>query len=332
MHKPERAARNNVEPPLSSQELRKWNGREATAEIPEELQQISKIDGSATRTFKFVERLSAADRARSPVQKTNPGHCPLWVSAAAKPKPAHFAPPQQVKHRGQRLEPNIVWGADDRRIYNDQTYPWGCVCRITNAAGRVGSGAIIGPRHVLTASHVVDWSTDRPEKIEVNLTGNVAAATVFDTAAYAFTQIQGDPSVTTLDEDYAVLVVNERLGDRFGWLGTKVYDSGWDDDNVWETMGYPTDIAGGTQPIFEMDKNLDEDEFDLGSGRAMTTSADMKRGQSGSPMFSMWNDGIAYAVAVMSSFGQVYASGDENWCSGGSDLSRLVRTARDENP
>ena len=332
MAKPEPAATNNADPPLSSEELRKWKGKKATAEVPKELQHLSKIDGSTARTFKFVERLSAAEKAKGPVQKSNIGHCPPWVSASAKPKRAHFTPPQQVMHRGERLDPHIVWGADDRRIYNDQSYPWGCVCRITNAAGRVGSGAIIGPRQILTASHVVDWSTDRPEKIEVHLTGNVAAATVFDTVVYSFTQIQGDPSVTTLDEDYAVLVVNERLGDRFGWLGTKVYDSGWDDDNVWETMGYPTDIAGGTQPIFEMNKNLDEDEFDLGSGRAMTTSADMMKGQSGSAMFNTWSDGIAYAVAVMSSYGQVYASGNENWCSGGSDLNRIVRIARDENP
>jgi V8-like Glu-specific endopeptidase len=184
---------------------------------------------------------------------------------------------------------------------------------------------------VLTASHCVDWSTDAAEKIEVHLTGTTAAATAFDTIAYAFTHISGDPTVTTLDEDYACLVLDQRLGDAFGWLGTKTYDSAWDGDNVWSSMGYPGDIAGGLQPTFILNKSMDEDEWDLGSGRAMTTAADMQKGQSGSPMFAWWG-GRPYAVAVMSAYGNVWASGNENWCSGGVDLDRIVRLARDENP
>ena len=48
-------------------------------------------------------------------------------------------------------------------------------------------------------------------------------------------------------------------------------------------------------------------------------------------MFAFWN-GEPYVVAVMSSYGIVWASGNENWCSGGDDLNRIVRIARDENP
>ena len=96
-------------------------------------------------------------------------------------------------------------------------------------------------------------------------------------------------------------------------------------------MGYASDIANGSLPVFQLNKNLDEDEFDLGGGRAMTTSADVMRSQSGSPMFGTWNDG-PYAVSVVSAVGQVWASGLENWCSGGNDLTRLVNQARAENP
>ena len=171
----------------------------------------------------------------------------------------------------------------------------------------------------------------RLDDLGVHLTGTVAAATAFDTIAYAFTQISGDPTVTTVDEDYACLVLDQRLGDAFGWLGTKTYDSSWDGDDLWWTMGYPGDIAGGLQPTFQKNKSMDEDEWDLGSGRAMTTAADLMKGQSGSPMFGFWGEG-AYAVAVMSAEGSVWASGNENWCSGGTDLDRIVRLARDENP
>lgn len=56
-------------------------------------------------------------------------------------------------------------------------------------------------------------------------------------------------------------------------------------------------------------------------------------GQSGSPMFGFWpNDPVAYAVAVISAIGHVFASGLETWCAGGSDRTRLVNQARTESP
>jgi len=209
--------------------------------------------------------------------------------------------PPTVLHHDQRLEPAIVYPPGERTIYNDRSYSWGCICKVTTATDLVGSAALIGQRHLLTASHCVDWGTSAAENIEGHLTGTTAAATAFDTLAYTFTHISGDPTVTTLDEDYPCLVLDQRLGDVFGWLGTKTYDSSWDDDNVWWSMGYPTDIASGLQPTFIKNKNMDEDEWDLGSGRAMTTSADMMKGQSGSAMFGFWEEGTRRNLSRMRS-------------------------------
>ncbi|HRD61014.1 MAG TPA: trypsin-like peptidase domain-containing protein [Nocardioides sp.] len=326
--------------PMSWDELLRLEPQPARQEIPEELRGYAP-DPVPTRTIRRVERATApaaagakSDRAAESV--TNDGYCPPWVATSPKPARRRFTPPPEVWHRGERLNPLYIVGPDNRTAYNDLSYPWGCVCKITTAAGARGSGVLIGPRHVLTASHCVDWGTDAAEKIEVHLQGTVAAATTFDTAAYAFTHISGNPSSSTVDEDYAVLVLADRLGDRFGWFGTKTYDSGWDDEGFWTTIGYPGDGAFGTQfPTFQNGVWLDEDEFDYGSGRAMTTNADVKPGQSGSPFFGMWNEGgtqIAYAVAVVSAEGEIFLSGNENWASGGSDLGRIVRQARDENP
>lgn len=316
------------EPPMSVEEMRRLASRGATtSNIPDELRRLEDPPAPMRKVMR-IARATADERTREP--STLRAYKPDWVSASFKPRRTRGAPPPIVKHRGERLEPMIIWGGDDRVKYNDTSYPWGCVCKITNAFGKAGSGVLIGPRHVLTASHNVAWSTDVAEKIQVHLVGLSASATAFCTIAYAFTQIEGDPTVTTLDEDYAVLVLDARLGDRFGWLGTKLYDSGWDGEYYWTSIGYSGD-TGFSDPIFQRGKSMDEDEWDVGSGRAMTTSADMMKGQSGSPMFAFWN-GEPYVVAVMSSYGIVWASGNENWCSGGDDLNRIVRIARDENP
>jgi V8-like Glu-specific endopeptidase len=319
---------NPTDYPLDPGELRRRPREAPTKEVPESLQGLSPPAAPTQRSVKRVER----PRAASVVPRTD-SYRPAWAEASFVPERVRLPQPPTVLHRGERLTPLIdchFHGPDDRQIYNDTTYPWGCVCRITNAAGRMGSGVLIGPRHVLTASHVVDWSTDIAEKIELHFAGNVASATVFDTVAYAYTEVHGAPGASTVDEDYAVLVVAERLGDRWGWLGTKVYNSSWDDLNVWNNMGYAV-LPGTSFPTFQLNKSLDEDEFDYGSGRAMTTTADACRIQSGSPMFGFWPDG-PYAVSVISAIGEIFASGLETWCSGGSDLTSLVNLARSENP
>jgi V8-like Glu-specific endopeptidase len=314
--------------PMTWSEERGWPAEEPTAEVPEELRAVGReFEPAGPKEIQFMERSqSSAEEERGMLAS----HRPDWVGASVLPTGVKFPEPPRVQHRGIDLNPMTIWQPDDRKPYNDLRHPWVCVCKITDAAGRKGSGVLVGPRHVLTASHCVEWS-DRPELIEVHRVGNTSQARAFDTHALAFTRISGDPTFGTVDEDYAVLITNERLGDRFSFLGVKTYDSAWDGDDVWTTIGYPSDLFGGVQPTFQRRKSMDEDEWDVGTGRAMTTAADLKKGQSGSPMFGRWKDG-RYVVAVMSSEGTVFASGMENWCSGGSDLTRLVRKARTDFP
>lgn len=310
--------------PLTSREQRdRTQPVEASKEVPDELRRMwSDLSDSKRAAVQRIER-EANDRT-----SITSGHRPLWVGTSLKPRAAPRIIRPRVHHRGVSLDPLVVWGADERRVYNDTNYPWGCVCRILNAGGQ-GSGVLVGPRHVLTASHVIDWTSGNAT-IEVHRTGGTVQATAFAVRTWGFTQVTNNDS-TTLDEDYAVIVTNQRLGDRFGWMGTRTYESRWDDEDYWRSIGYPGDIAGSLFPVYQRDQNLDEDEWDYGSARAMTTSADLMPGQSGSPMFGFFSDG-PYVVAVVAAQGSVYASGTENWCSGGSLLTRLVNEARSNDP
>jgi V8-like Glu-specific endopeptidase len=320
-------------PPLRREELRRLQlDVAAIGEPPAELRAIEILPTVPPFQFAFVSRDSLRDVASEPKAP----YRPQWVPVSSQPQRVFISgqPKKKLWHRGIEVDPLFIWDSDDRRMYNDTNYPWGCVCRIVTAAG-TGSGVIVGPRHVLTASHVVDWNTNGAGTVEVHRAGPAVSAISAITRVWAFTKLSPpDIGWSEVDEDYAVLVTADRIGDRFGTFGVRTYDSGWDDDAFWWNIGYPRDAPVGNPgmfPIFQQDKALDEDEWDFGGGRAMTTTADTAKGQSGSPLFGFW-DGKPYVVAVVSAQGTYFLSGDENWCSGGNDMTRLVNHAIANDP
>lgn len=252
---------------------------------------------------------------------------PEWEPVRAKPGSAlrqeGFRP--RIRHRGKEVDPAVVIGTDERRIYNNTAYPWGCVCRVVTSVG-TGSGIIVGPRHVLTASHVVNWGVPGGVNgvVEVHRAGPTVRFTTAIRRAFAYTRVTGSVGWTELDEDYAVLETASTIGNWFGWLGIKTYDSRWDGDPYWANVGYPVDVGGTMWPTRQFSKWLDEHAFDFGGGRAMDTNADINPGNSGGPMFAWWDNG-PHAVAVVSAHD---VEDRENYCAGGSDLTRLVSVAR----
>ncbi len=310
--------------PTDWSELRSRPIDPASKPVSAEMQLLDGDHQIRTRNLRSLDK-AAASTDEEPLILD--GFRPDWSDLSYRPQKAARPTPMRVTHRGEAVNPlHIIW-PDNRTVYFDTAYPWGCVCKVVTAKGGEGSGVLIGPRHVLTASHCIDWSTDRAELVEVHRQGTFFSAASFDTNVLAYTQIQGGATHSTIDEDYAVMILADRLGDRFGWMGCRTYDAGWDDEGFWVTTGYPGDL-GGLVPTYQRGVYLDEDEFDLGGGRAMTTNADLKEGQSGSPFFAWW-DNAPYVVAVVSSEER---GGSTNWASGGNDLTRLVNQARRDFP
>ena len=49
-----------------------------------------------------------------------------------------------------------IFGTDDRYLFDDTSFPWRTTGKV-RTEGQWGSGVTIGPRLVLTASHVINW-------------------------------------------------------------------------------------------------------------------------------------------------------------------------------
>ncbi|MCC0065990.1 MAG: serine protease [Rhodovulum sp.] len=201
----------------------------------------------------------------------------------------------------------VVFGNDDRvQVGNTTTYPWRTICKleITAADGaRFGcSGAMIGPRTVLTNGHCVfmhdhgGWVRN----IRV-IPGKNGASEPFGSAVSTFYHsVKGWTESQSSNYDYAVVVLpsNAKLGNTTGWmglanlsftslLGLRVNNS-----------GYPGDKPSGTQ-WWNANNVL------AVTDRRLFYRLDTFGGQSGSPVWR-FRDGQRHIVAVHNTGGPVF--------------------------
>jgi V8-like Glu-specific endopeptidase len=189
-----------------------------------------------------------------------------------------------------RYRPTLIFGDDDRRVFNDTSYPFSTLGYVQTSK-TTGSGVMVGPRHMLTASHLIDWAngggwlTFSPMQFDTSEPfGEVAG-----TRVYYRDKVRGTIGPHEGRRDYACVVLSERIGELTGWMGTRIYRRRWDDDDLWGHMGYPADI-GLIRPTWEGPVSLDRLGPRIRAAR-MRHSADVTGGQSGGPFYGIWDDG-----------------------------------------
>ena len=243
-----------------------------------------------------------------------------------------------------QVNPLFVYPPDGRHTFNDTTYPWRACGRVVTAVGH-GAGTIVGPQHVLTASHVVDWSQSNGQigwlRFEPDFNNGDVFAPSMATITYSYEQIGNPQGEYDVAEDYVVCVMDRRIGDELGWLGTKTYDDSWDGGGFWAHVGYPaTSAAAARRPSRAASASTTPGPRNSSRpARAATSrpSPASTTGDSGGPIFGFWSDG-PYVVGVVSGEGTldpVYSdltSRTGNWVAGGSPMPDLVNQARSDHP
>lgn len=268
---------------------------------------------------------------------------PAWVDFTPHAKVAASSVPLMRRIDGRRVEPHYgVFGRDDRQVYHPSGYPWHCVGKLLvwddfsqPWPSWSGSGVLIGGRVVLTAGHVAPWGSRNwaMQFIPAFYNGGSALGPGVSSWVSDFRGYDTDNEVSAWD--MAVLRLYTPLGDRYGYLGTKNYNSGWEGGNYWTLAGYPGAVAGGNRPSRQMWWPVLDDDSD-GSAEEVEYEADSSPGNSGGPVFGFWNDG-PYAIATHSGgsrttipipfLGNVTLE-DTNVGAGGGALNDLVRWGR----
>jgi len=197
---------------------------------------------------------------------------------------------------------------------------------------------MIGPRHVLTCNHGIDWTpppgfdadwfTFTPAYYDSSASAPFGSS--YGTRVY-YVQKDNNDGKSTGNEgqfDYVVVVLNDRIGERTGWLGARTYADAWDASAVWWHVGYPAEITSSSRPIFQRWIALNGDDTQDDAHQQIYHQADVFPGQSGGPIFGFWDGDVGpRAVAVQS-----WENASTNGASGGGDLRDLVARARSENP
>jgi V8-like Glu-specific endopeptidase len=329
--------------------IKDWSGENSYRLMAElEGYEIEKYGNRAIRTIPF-ERIPETRMSKNIVEgfentKVLEGNYPLYSRLNYLPDFSKIDREMQERFRRIRKKDDKatnIFGADDRYIYNDSSFPWRTVGRVWTASGAC-AGCTIGPRLVLTASHCINWigggGAGWVKFSPAYYNGNGPWGEYYATRVIYWNRAQGGLSDLETAFDYVVLVMNDYVGNHVGYPGYRTYSSSWNGDSVWQHMGYPGDLTSTQRPAFLGSCTISSTSSESLSGQTgyvMGHFNDITGGHSGGPVWGWWSGeawprvvGVQSAEASTPAFN---TSGDNEF-GGGPALSSLISWARSNYP
>lgn len=206
-------------------------------------------------------------------------------------------------------------------------WPWTPIGKlfITRPGPRttVGSGVLVGPRLLLTASHAMPWGIENASIRFAPSFRDGNDPRFGDAFVEEWRGVRNDDEVAGLD--YVICRLNWRIGERTGWLGSAwSSDEDWYSDHPWLSTGYPSaSPSGGQRPSVEVPvwvQDLDNE----GSGLEIETHQFATGGWSGGPLWG-WRDDQPRVVAIESGFEKDLFDPTRSVFGGGQHLVDLVK-------
>ncbi|XXH04550.1 hypothetical protein Hte_010967 [Hypoxylon texense] len=243
--------------------------------------------------------------------------------------PAHIPEGVEVLEDSE-LDKRYIFGTDDRVLWTDnKVYPFSTMGKIQWSSGVYCSGALIGPRHVATAKHCAPLNNPgvsvrfMPAFYDGESFPGAYVTTIIHLPGYSV----NDPDANACDikEDWAVFILDARLGDERGYLGGKAIESSLINNPVLLHLGYPGDLANGQRP-YRQDRITIRNRFDCDSAGGLSTDADVAGGMSGGPIWENEN-GNRFQLGVLSA-----TSATETVFAGGNNWLGAVARARQDFP
>jgi V8-like Glu-specific endopeptidase len=271
------------------------------------------------------------------------GHVPAGVPIRFNPKRTKMRKPPH------RPDPHLdvggtIFDTDQRYLFQDTSFPWRITGNVRTGGGW-GSGTVIGPRHVLTASHVVNWQRDANGNVGwITFTpgyfdGSGPWGEIAATQVVSWIEAPGQLTDQQTAFDYVVLVMAQRIGDVVGFAGYRGYDDDWNGGAFWQYIGYPGELASGERPAYQGSCSVASTQTESLNGRdafVLGHFSEFTPGQSGGAAWGWW-DGEPWprVIGVGSTIGSTAVQathgstiGDNEW-GGGAALSAIISWARE---
>ncbi|MCP4467665.1 MAG: trypsin-like serine protease [Halieaceae bacterium] len=215
-----------------------------------------------------------------------------------------------------------AYGNEDRQFVTSAKFPWSTVGKLSTQC----TATLIDRRLIITASHCLFDSQGKWKANDIYFFPNLVSGQARDRAriTYAWTgSLTPFAQTATLQDDWAIGLIDADLGDRYSWVGVRNYLA-VPGDSVTLT-GYSQDLRGGDTATAHVDCKV----RGYVNGQ-LAHDCDMTKGASGGPLWSR-TSGDVYIVGInslmhMDGGRQHLANYDDRYPNGAVAATRFVET------